>query len=371
MPSKTIDQKVPANYPGSTNPDILRTAFYLNQVWSHSPRKNGVLSLEDQPHGRIKRAFHQYELKNLSGYVNMPRSPLGLSSILADYPAVHNSMQNECYQRLRGKLYYGNAALGVTLGSYKQSREMIVDRYRQLSARADKWASVLGAKHRHRQVAGFHLEVIFGWTPLLNDIHAATETVIQLADSEVNLSSKSRRAAHYQRGSLFSTVNSYDLHYKWVKTYAASVLIRNPNVWLAERAGLLNPAAVAWDLAPWSFVINMFVNTGQLVNQITDFSGLEFKKFSITNNERHVCQIWNAAPGPRPVINGVATQTVHDKQRVLTTKPPSLNLQFRVPDANWETAAMAASLFAQKFLKIARLVKQTKRGIDARGDYTE
>lgn len=130
---------------------------------------------------------------------------------------------------------------------------------------------------------------------------------------------------------------------------SATVEISNPNGWLRERAGLNNPAAVAWDLVPWSFVVNMFVNTGQLVNSITDFVGLSFPSSSITtrydlNYRTHI----SGRISPKVYGSGSADFRYDFKMRQLggVARPPVV---FKVPDLNWGLAAIAASLFAQKF----------------------
>lgn len=138
-------------------------------------------------------------------------------------------------------------------------------------------------------------------------------------------------------------------------TRAATVVIANPNAWLMERAGLLNLASVGWDLVPWSFVVNVVVNTGQLVNSITDFVGLEFPSGSTTETLNGVGETTCRGRG-----EGRATHTVRQKIRNLNpvAAPP---LAFRLPEANWGTAAMAASLFTQNFSKVSSLVTNLRR----------
>lgn len=200
------------------------------------------------------------------------------------------------------------------------------------------------------RMAGFHLEIIFGWTPLLADIHAATTSVIQLADVDEWVSTNARAyGEHTESGG--TSPNTYSSYYATASkmSYSTGVRVKNPNVWLAERAGLLNPATVAWDLVPWSFVVNMFVNTGQLVQQITDFAGLEFSHIYRTTTMGY------RAISSRTSAQGAAFAAFRaiDKRREQAPMPKPSGLTFRLPEANWETAAMAASLFTQQFTRIS------------------
>lgn len=132
-------------------------------------------------------------------------------------------------------------------------------------------------------------------------------------------------------------------------TLAALVRVSNPNLWLAERAGTLNAAAVAWDLVPWSFIVNMFVNTGQVVNSITDFYGLSFEEQSRTVTTFGTLHAYARMSNPPP---GKAYPSELRSEELLVHRSlgpfPRPPLTFKVPDASWSTVAMAASLFIQK-----------------------
>lgn len=275
---------------------------------------------------------------------------------------VRASAQSESYARLRGKLYKGSAALGVTLAGYKQSREIIVSRYQTLTTSVDRLAAqAAAAREKEKDVAGMHLEYIFGWVPLLTDIHAATSTVIHAAPIRGRL-----RASVDRHGTLTGkwTRNKCTIReetgYLYRHTRVATYYADNPNLWLAERAGLLNPAAVAWDLVPWSFVVNMFVNTGQLVNSVTDFAGLVFPTSSATESLSAAgrCTVYRP-----PQATGLSPQTASSsftrRVKLRTTsgisRPP---LAFKLPGVNWELAAMAASLFTQKLGAVSKLLKK-------------
>lgn len=279
------------------------------------------------------------------------------------------SLQNKAYGRIRGRLYKGNAALGVTLGSYKQSREMVVSRYQQLNRKADEALARLGQvpqKGLGKAIANTHLEVIFGWTPLLADIQAATRTVIQNAHPDFQFV-RGRGKGFIQTQSSSSNV-SRKINRKTngvaTVTIATGVRIDNPNLWLLERAGLLNVGSVAWDLVPWSFVVNMFVNTGSIVNSVTDFAGLRFIDTSTTTTTRLMRTVTSQHRSSGKTGTTFSLETTKLRQKTMSLPPPSL--EFRIPDAKWETAAMAASLFTQKLSAINRVFRSARQFINTK-----
>lgn len=267
-----------------------------------------------------------------------------------------SKLEERCYSKLRAKLYRGSASLGVTAATYKEARGMIVDRYRTLTTKADNLlASALVSESRYSWRRGFrsrhlenlsslHLEIIFGWTPLLQDIVAATTSVIQKSDERTFVTVSDQSQTLYKAG-----IDTW--HCEARVSYSAGVVIQNRNAWLAERAGLINPLTVAWDLVPWSFVVNMFVNTGQLVQSVTDFAGLQFTDCYKTTSRRYRANRVAPAQGVYSSMQGI------HKVRAQSSLPPVPNLQFRLPEANWETAAMAASLFTQKFGRVSKALQ--------------
>lgn len=58
----------------------------------------------------------------------------------------------------------------------------------------------------------------------------------------------------------------------------ADVGVTNPNTFLANQLGVLNPFSIAGQVTPWSWFVGWFVNWEQVLNSWTDFAGL-----SVTN----------------------------------------------------------------------------------------
>lgn len=277
------------------------------------------------------------------------------------YYGNYKTLYNKAYAKFRGKLYDGNAALGVTAAAYRQSADMIRGRYAQMTAPADRmlaqWATLPNGK-KAKSLAGTHLEVIFGWKPLIEDIQASAMSVIQKADTYSHVKGRASTPilSSHQSALTSSLGGNWDYNLQMRVTISATAVVRNHNTWLLERAGLLNPVAVAWDLVPWSFVVNMFASTGAVVNSITDFAGLELSDSGVTTSVKGLYWTqtgWKDYYGEDQVFNSTKTRELRPPERPYFVA--------RLPDVNWELVAMAASLFTQKFSKIARLIDASRR----------
>lgn len=331
---------------------------------TQSPRVGGKLKLQGLPYVKLFGEYRAFNVQPADVY-SFPANPFATVTSFPNWWSNFVALDSANYQKFRSKLYQGGASLGVSLASYRQSREMIIRKYAQLNKLADKSLTTLqreleayyqrighgrygrARKYWRRAVANFHLEVIFGWVPLVQDIHASATSVIQGADARSWITAKSQNTDVATSGSptlLYHLVRTQ----RMTLTRSAAVEIRNPNRWLLERAGLLNPATVAWDLVPWSFVVNMFVNTNQLVQSMTDFAGLGFVNATTTTTTEE----WTS----RSVRSSFASSYTIHKDRVMdidyTFRPV-----FKLPKLDWSLVATSASLFTQKLSAISRLVK--------------
>ena len=104
-------------------------------------------------------------------------------------------------------------------------------------------------------------------------------TAIQVTASEIQPQTVQGSAT---RGFSYREEHSYGgfISYKGMIRVKQGMQIKvsNPNVLLANRLGLLNPISVAWELVPFSFLIDWFVPVGNYLDSFTDFVGLEMSE---------------------------------------------------------------------------------------------
>lgn len=170
---------------------------------------------------------------------------------------------NRCREKLYNKL--GTAIdMSTTIAERRQAVTMISQRATQLlrSFRAVKRgrfgdaAEILGVSKtpqgvsRAKQMSNNWLEYHFGWSPLVSDIYGAVD-VLQgpVPVRQVRASAKA--------GIPRKTFGKYPLNYGdppvgyTDQTYEVrsgfEFEIKNPDLWLANRLGLVNPASVVWE----------------------------------------------------------------------------------------------------------------------------
>jgi len=152
--------------------------------------------------------------------------------------------------------------------------------------------SLKGLKGQAKNFGDQFLEFHFGWVPLMQDIHGAMQTLSKPDFGTRKLSSRGRSGGTYRDrnvdywGGRYHSLNVWDTTVVYQARYGASIRVVNPNAYLASQLGLVNPAAIAWEAVPYSFVADWFGNVGQVLSSATDFVGLDSTFAYNTTSER-------------------------------------------------------------------------------------
>jgi len=202
--------------------------------------------------------------------------------------------------------------LGVAVAEGRKSLDMIAKTAKRLAEAgfAVKKANFAGAaaalgvpftrsaRKRTRtsnSVASNWLELQYGWLPLLSDIHGAAEFVAKT----MNYHPRSRYSSSASKTESFKETNVARLRTvtdSWSTEHTVRYVIYfseqgggNPPTAL----GLTNPLAVAWELVPFSFIVDWFLPVGTFLNNLDATNGLSFVKgckteFWRARSTRHV-----------------------------------------------------------------------------------
>lgn len=274
-----------------------------------------------------------------------------------------NSLEQTALAKYNGRLRAGSASLGMALASWRQSRDMIISRSSNLATRLDRTYKYLDRNHTKRMrlkrakepLANAVLETKFGWLPIFQDLHNACMTLFSDGIPPVWITG--RHTGNYDWS---SQSGGWDLavrercHGTARVTLAATCSVSNPNLWLLNHLGLINPASVIWDAIPWSFVVGMFGNFQALLEQFTAEVGLDVKNKSTTRSFALTYDNSRTSPSG---FYGVSESSLKLKHRTRSVgSHPSMQLVLKVPDFNWDLAVTAGALVVQRFQRINRLI---------------
>lgn len=226
--------------------------------------------------GSVEYAAYGNSVKKLGPYD-------GFAVPSSHAPPVPSWLSSQCEMACLAKLKSPVMNLPVTIGERKQTANLIYDSCKRIGEayklfrrkQYKEAASVLGIS-----VPGARdhwLAYRYGWIPLISDVYALTGAI--LADDKAN----AKR--------LRTKVSAERLHDVTTKTFSAYPPVRGqvttltwyrsfvrfdfgpPEGYVASLGtlddwGILNPALVAWELVPFSFVADWFLPVGDYLSSL-------------------------------------------------------------------------------------------------------
>lgn len=305
-------------------------------------------------------------------YADLRQGALGYAGMKERSVAI-----NKSWARLMESIKGDTSELGTAMAEGREAFDMVATRatglyraYRNL--RKGNFRKALNElsvdpKRKHRsktrnaahEASALWLEYWFGWSPTLSDMH---NTALALATDPILAQV---RAVGSSRVSLPPATQVVDTggDYRRVCTESGFVLIKqgctveveNYNLFLANRLGLINPATIAWELVPFSFVVDWFVKFGDCISGFTDLAGLRVTKpyatmFVKTKCEGTYGRQRNTVPISIPA-RLVWPSCIGQHRQTALLRPVPLIPKFSYFGTSNTRAATAVSLLTQLFLK--------------------
>ncbi len=275
---------------------------------------------------------------------------------------------NKAYSRFVDVALGESASWGTTIAEGREALEMIGDRAIRLrraykNLRRGEFRDFLRElsvkpKRKHKSVlrtsageaSGLWLEYWFGWSPLAGEIYQSTIalTAAKTEGSHFATAWRGLDGSESGPGTLRTETGKY-----FVKI-GANVRYDNQDVMLATQMGLTNPLAIAWELVPFSFVVDWFTGVGNVLGARSDFYGTTVSKGYNTQYLKTVVRFhtWDYYFGGDPVST---RYIVEYKNRLMKRRLGIITPIATYPKvANFgdssTRAATAVSLLVQMFL---------------------
>jgi len=309
--------------------------------------------------------------------------------------------QLKLLEKLLMKVKSHDFNLGVNLGQMHQTVDLLATNLRKLGMAAlllkrghfADAARQLGAKPRGTRlkttdISGRWLEMQYGWLPLLGDSFEAAKAFEAISEGPRSQIFKvSRKVKGVGNGS--QSPSYRDIPYEW-SVRRQIIYEASEEMGFARQLGLLDPLSVAWELTPWSFLIDWFIPIGSyldLVNAIPTLKGrfltTEVKQWKTSRNMPPAVLplLIRSIETPRvpffenitgislvPMVQGRKVEMTRTFDTSLSVPFPSMGLSGAIHGRRfWNAVSLAQQRFARVFegqsnaLKLARVVRTRYR----------
>lgn len=183
----------------------------------------------------------------------------GLPAVSQPYALDWSDMEGPAYSRFLGKVRDERANLAVDIAEGRQTYQMV----------ASSMDTIIGYAKRLpvgpvSVMANAWLAYKYGWLPAYQTLYGvANYTRTNLLQRQItsSYSKFTNRAglSHTNQGRYIETPSGYTTQ---KIRYGARLVLRNPGLYDVQRLTSLNPAAIAWELVPFSFVFDWFYDIG-------------------------------------------------------------------------------------------------------------
>lgn len=145
------------------------------------------------------------------------------------------------------------------------------------------------------------LEMHFGLIPLAQDLQNCVDILSREQVAHVSATStaswRDDNPIYKGSSSLWLKEGSYGVR------ISGPVTVSNPNLLLANQLGLLPDAAIAWELVPYSFVVDWFSNVGRYLGQFTELAGISTRYLSTAVKLKSDWTTWTQYGSTAPILN--------------------------------------------------------------------
>lgn len=195
------------------------------------------------------------------------------------------------------------------------------------------------ARNQQDALASGWLELQYGWKPLLSDVYGAAEQAAKLSmpilEGRVQKSKTLEKSSSrtFKVGGDSTTYDHLDTRTSSLTIkYTVHYVVNSRLTSTVAAVGLTNPLAVAWELVPFSFVVDWFLPIGDTLASLDATVGLSFKMGCVTVFEKQDIEIRRSGgSGGNNEISSWATKFLECQRTVLTDFPSPAIPRFKNP----------------------------------------
>lgn len=251
------------------------------------------------------------------------------------YPSGHIAF-NKANAKMFSRVDTFRTNLAEVIATRQQTVGMISEKIRGITriARAVRRGNsrelkrMFGKRPKSKDFANRFLEYSFGWVPLVSDIYELASNVHEPPKETIRVTSFAKRSLStwYTWGSL-KWNGSVDVTAKC--NIKLQIRVKNTAEQFLRDYGVTDPALLAWEALPYSFVVDWIYPVGTYLQNRSAFDGLEITRSCVTMD--YTSNWFGSMPPPGIGWAGAQSSGILKRKernhRKFSTKPPVPHLK--------------------------------------------
>lgn len=137
----------------------------------------------------------------------------------------------------------------------------------------------MNRRDRARSFANLWLEFSFGWMPSIDDVRSAVKVISNGPAKPTSLKTRGQSSFNFKNEGIV-----YDPAYRYVNSsvhkgkvfcvVGGTVTVTNEDLSLVSKLGLTSLGAIIYEVTPFSFIANYFVNIEEWLSQFSQYEGV-------------------------------------------------------------------------------------------------
>lgn len=253
-------------------------------------------------------------------------------------PSLHYNPTNLALSKMWDEIEKVNANIAVFFAERQSAIDMIANKATKIflalrdvkRGKPRKAMQRLGISGRQpprsKQASGQWLELQYGWLPLVGDIYNLAN-LDPFAGDIISGRASATTQVKYPNNGVVNCQHKCE--------HGLTVDCIDPALAYASQLGLTNPATIAWELTPFSFVIDWFLPIGDYIHRLTQDLGFKFRDYYVSNRIKYIID----RPPRKAFIGKSGTYDISEGcigvvdifTRTTPTSVPKPNLEFKNP----------------------------------------
>lgn len=288
----------------------------------NSPRENGRLVFRPNTlvrtlqHARADFAPYTYKLKNST--VMGPNTG-SILDIIGYVGSPNDRNRNDIIQCAVSKFYSELTSISFNVAQAFAERQQTINLIAKTATRLSHLYRSFrrgrnpfnGQRVNSKDASSLWLEYSYGWVPLISDVYTVVEErSLKVPEFHYRKTYSESSRVPFTKVRELRMYDAFTLLYEreYIRkrscTIAADVVVNDPGTYAAAQIGLQNPALLAWELLPYSFVVDWFYPLGNWLENQSALKGLTLTRrqttftdkitgeyrMSVTSIDKKVCE---------------------------------------------------------------------------------